>query len=340
MLTKDLGYNKEQILVIDRAESLGSNLEIFREDLLKSPNIAEVAFSETIPGNNYQIRSYRKVDQDEVFLFLNNQVSYEYLDAMDIKLKSGRFFSKDFSSDSNAVVINEAAAEAFGFENAIGKPLVSAFKKDRPLKIVGVVEDYHFESLHKNIFPFSLELSAQQKGYLNIKLINSEATKATIGYIDELWRHHSTKPFLSFFLDDEYENLYRTEVITSQVLLVFATLSILIACMGLIGLITYTAAYRKKEIGIRKAMGAGALDLIRSLSGTTSRIVLIAMILAWPLAFFATDYWLQNFADRVPLNPGLYAISTCLVVSIVVFAISFQVMSAVRSNPIESLREE
>ena len=257
------------------------------------------------------------------------------------EIVAGRFFSKDFKSDSNAVVLNESAAKSLGYDDPIGKPLTSAFKSGM-ITIIGVVKDYHIESLHKEVSPMSLELSPDvTSGYISVKVNSAQNQRETMAYLENTWDEHSnSKPFQYFFYDQEYENLYQSETSTGRVLLVFSTLSILIACMGLVGLITYTAVVRKKEIGIRKVLGAGTGTLIRLLSNQIVRLIFVATLVSWPVAYLATDYWLQNFADHIPINPWVYVGATLGVLFIVAIAISFQTIKASISDPIDSLRQE
>lgn len=341
MLSKNLGFDKEQTMIIKRPDWVSKNLVPFKDDLLKDPRISRIANSETIPGKTYDIRSYRRIDDPETFLFLNNQVSYDYKDLMGFELVAGRFFSEDFASDSNAVVLNQSAAKAFGFEDPVGQQLSSAFKSGT-LTIIGVIKDYNVESLHKNVTPVSLELSPNTvDNYLSLKIVNAENARETVEYIEDAWSRHSNgKPFQYFFLDEEYESLYKSETSTGKVLFVFATLSVFIACMGLIGLITYTASIRRKEIGIRKVLGASTTTLIRLLSSQVMRLIVIATLISWPLAYFATDYWLQSFSDRVAMNPWTYIVSTSAVLLVVGIAISYQTIKTSLSDPVESLRQE
>lgn len=342
MLTKNLGFDKEQILVINRPDGLKRNLEVFKNNLLENPNIRYVSNSNTIPGKKYKVRSYGKKGDPNSYVFKNNQITYSYQELMGLEMVSGRFFSKEHRLDSNAVVINESAAKAFGFENPVGKNLTSVWKPGRSLTIIGVVKDYNTESLHRNIRPVSLELSPNNiDGYVSIKMSNSQNIRETIQFIEDTWYKYSdNKPFQYFFFDEDYENLYKAESTTGQVLIVFSTLSIFIACLGLIGLISYTASIRKKEIGIRKVLGAGTTTLIRLLSNDFIKLMIIATFISWPLAYFATDYWLRNFADRLDINPWVYLISTIIVVLICSFAISFQTIKTAMNNPIDSLRDE
>ncbi len=341
MLNRSLGFDKEQVLVVKQPDWLGNNLEVFKEELQTQSGIEEITNSLTIPGKRFEIRSYRKKDEREVYLFLNNQVNYNYLDVMGMELIAGRFFSKEFESDSNAVVINEAAAKSFGFEYPIGKPLISAFKKDRPLKIIGVVKDYNIESLHKSVQPTSLELDTKSIGYLSMKISSGKDMRTLISSLEESWsRNTNGKPFEYFFFDEDYENLYKSESTTGQILLVFASLSIFIASLGLIGLITFTTSARTREIGIRKVLGAGSGTLIHLLSKETLKLIGISTLIAWPLSYFASEYWLQNFANRIQVNPWIYLIATVAMILIVAITIGYQTVKAATSNPVDSLRQE
>ncbi len=341
MLTRNLGFEKDQVLVLERPDWLKDNMEVFKADLLENPNIDIVANSQTLPGKFYKIRSYRKSGHNEVFLFSNNQVTYDHLELMGLELIAGRFFSKDHPSDSNAVVLNETAARSFGFDEPIGQSLTSAFKYG-DIKIIGIVKDYYTESLHKQIAPVSLELDPKDaSGYLNVKLTNAHNIRETIEFIEDKWLVHSNgKPMQYFFFDQEYENLYKSETATGKTLLVFSMLSVFIASMGLIGLITYTSTVRRKEIGIRKVLGATTSTLVKLLSKEIVMLIIIATAIAWPLAYFATDYWLQNFSDTTPINPWIYFGATMAVLIVVGIAISYQTIKASTMDPVDSLRQE
>ncbi|MEO1053281.1 MAG: ABC transporter permease [Bacteroidota bacterium] len=341
MLTKNLGFDKDQVMVIRRPDLLQTDMETFKNEVLKGADVKSVVNSLTIPGQHYEIRSYRPEGIAETHLFRNNLVSFGYEEMMGLELVSGRFFSKDHASDSNAVIINETAARSFGFENPVGEKLTSAFRSGETLEVIGVIKDYNIESLHKSIEPISLELTPNNhEGYISVKLSNVQDVYATIEYIKGVWSAHSEKPFQYFFLDEAYQNLYESETATGQVFAVFATLSVLIACLGLIGLIAYSTAIRKKEMGIRKVLGANTNTLIRLLSSEIVRLIVIATVVSWPLAYFATEYWLESFADRMDVNAWLYLGPTIAVILIGSFAISFQTIKASMANPVDSLRQE
>lgn len=342
MLSKNLGFEKDQLLVIKRPDGLKSNLEAFKNDLLENSNIKAVVNTKTLPGKAYEIRSYRKTEVPETFIFKNNQVTYEYADLLGLEMASGRFFDEQYRSDSNALVINEAAAKVLGFEDPVGQTLTSPWKSGQPITIIGVVKDYHIGSLHTAVEPVSLELSpGNLEGFISVKMSTLENVRNTVAYVEDVWAQHAAgRPFQYFFYENEYENLYRSESATGRVFTVFATLSIFIACLGLIGLISYTASVRRKEIGIRKVLGAGTVALLKVLTGDIAKLLLLAIAVSWPGAYFASDYWLQNFSERNEPGLWIYAVSTLALVFVGGFAISFQILKASAANPVESLRQE
>ncbi len=342
MLTKNLGFEKEQVLFIKRPDALKNNAQAFKNDLKNMSNVVSVAHSQTVPGKDYEIRSYRRKDDSETFLFLNNQVTYEYLEMMGMELIEGRFFSKEYGLDSNAVVLNESAVKAFGFEDPVGQHLTSAFKSGRVLTVIGVVKDYHIESLHKSITPMSLELESNlSKGYMGVRLTHSNTVDETLEFMGNKWSEATNdEPFQYFFFDDEYAKLYRSEASTGKILVIFSGISIFIACLGLIGLITYMTNRRQKEIGIRKVLGAGSRTLVRLLGSEIAKLVFMAVLVSWPLAYFGTSYWLDNFENRISVGPLVYIASTSLVVFIILATIGYQTMKAVANNPVKSLRQE
>lgn len=342
MLTKDLGFDQEQVLVIKQPAWLGDDYQNFKQTLLSHPNVQQVSKSETVPGKPYDIRSYRKKGDNETFLFLSNQINHDHKEVFGLEMLQGRFFSKEFPSDSNAVVINETAASKFGFQNPIGQQLTSAFKKDRPLTIIGVMKNYHVQSLHQQMAPISLELSEfEDSQFINVKLSSVADLEKTLTYVDQSWSQFANqKPLQYFFMNEDFRNLYQAETSTGRILLVFAGLTVFIACMGLIGLMTYVTSARQKEIGIRKVLGAGLTRLLSLLSMGVLRLVAIATIIAWPLAWWASNSWLQAFSDRISPNVLNYFGATAAVLIFVGGAIIWQLLKAARSNPVDSLRDE
>jgi len=346
MLNKNLGFSKEQILVIRRPDVLRKNLETFKNELLTNPVVTAVANANSIPGKSrYSNNAHLTEDNpDSPYLIQENWVSFGYPELMGLELVDGRFFSKDHPSDSNAVIINETAVRTIGWEDPVGKAFVDKDGDGNVIKrtVIGVVKDYNIKSLHTPLEPSSLRLMpGNWEGFLLVKLQNTQNVRETISQIQESWYKYSyNKPFQYFFFDDDYAKLYKSESTTGNVFMVFAGLSIFIACLGLIGLITFTTSVRKKEIGIRKVMGAGTGSLVMLLSSEFVKLIAIATLISWPLAYFAADYWLANFADRLSISPWFFVMATFFVLLMGAVAISFQTIKTSLANPTDSLRQE
>jgi putative ABC transport system permease protein len=230
-----------------------------------------------------------------------------------------------------------------GFKNPIGQELTSPWHPGEFLTIIGVVKDFNIESLHKKIEPMALELMPENStggGYITVRISNHENIRETIQYIESTWvRHSNGKLFESFFFDADYENLYRSEIVTGKVLAVFTTLSIFIACLGLVALLTFTASIRRKEIGIRKILGASMGRLVNLLSAEIVKLIVIATVVAWPLAYVGAKFWLQSFVDQTAIDPWIYVAATLVVALICGLAMSFQIVKAATENPVHALKE-
>jgi putative ABC transport system permease protein len=344
MLTRDLGFKKDNVLVIRRSDVLKDGQEGFKTELLADPNITLVAHSGTLPGKPFSERSYRPKGENESFVYKFNAVSYTFKDVMGLEMVAGRFFSKAYSTDSKAVVINEVAAKRFGFENPIGQELTSPWHAGELLTIIGVVKDFNIASLHSELDPVAMELLPDNPdvgGYVTVRISNDDNIRETIQFIERTWSKHSNgKLFEFFFFDQDYENIYKSEVTTGKILVVFAALSIFIACLGLVALLSYTASIRRKEIGIRKILGAGTGRLVQLLSADVARLIAIASLAAWPVAWFGTRYWLQHFVDQTDVNAWIYFAAPGAIALICSLAISIQLVRAVTENPVHSLRQE
>lgn len=346
LLSKDLGFDQEQILVVRRSDVLQDKLELYKELISAHPNIISVAHSRSIPGKDrYRRDSYMSPEVPGIPFMLNsNRVSFGYAELMGFELSAGRFFNPELASDSTAVIINESAVETIGLTDPIGKKLVSKNIYGDPLhsEIIGIVKDYHIKSLHEYIEPTVLKIMPENwEGFLTIKCHNLENVNETLGFIEKTWNNHTDgKPFEYFFFNEDFAKLYDAESTTARVFIVFSGLSIFITCLGLVGLITFTVAVRRKEIGTRKVLGASSVMLVRLLSSEIFKLAFIATMMAWPLAYYVTNQWLENFADRLTVNPSIYFVSTILVAGIGFVAISFQTIMAALQNPVESLRQE
>lgn len=340
MTNKKLGFDKEEVLILERAYYLDESLESFIKELTKSPQIHSASVSNSIPGRDYSgstLQVEGRNSEDMVF-FAINYVGEGYHETMGIELIDGRFFSEDFSSNQRSIVINKKGAEELGFENPIGKYLQLG---DEKYNIIGVVENHHFESLHKNIRPLGLRYEGSAYyDYMPIKL-NTRNLKETIEHVEATWnKFTNNQPFSYFFMDDDFEKLYNAEQRTAKVFTIFAVLAILIACLGLFGLSAFMAEKRTKEIGIRKAMGASQINILRILYKEIIVLLVISTIIAWPVTYYLMDQWLADFAYRIGIGIVPFIFASFIALVIAIFTTSFQAIKAANTNPAYTLRDE
>ena len=282
----------------------------------------------------------RKMDNPDGghFSFSMNFVDMSYLQTLDMNLKEGRGFTGSFAADTGTVVINQTAVEKMGFENPLGKYLLSG---DDKVKIVGVLEDYHFRSLHREVSPVAI---AYYQGpyyrYITIK-VKAGKIKETVKLAKKKWGEYvSDYPFHYYFLDNSFDQLYRSEKRTARVLTIFSLLAIFIACLGLLGLSAFTAQKRIKEIGIRKVMGANVSQVLMLLYKEVFILLVISTAIAWPLSYFVMNGWLDNFAFKI--QPGIlpFVVSALTALLIAGMVTSIQALKAALANPAYTLRDE
>jgi putative ABC transport system permease protein len=341
---KRLGFNKEQVLVINNPGSLKKNLAPFKQILRKNPSVLKVSGSTTLPGRGFSNIGFGAEGVEKSFTLNICICDYEYLKTLKLKLAQGRFFSRDFTTDSHAVVINEKAARLLGWDNPIDKRINNWYKKRGNFTVIGVVKDYHYESLHQEIRPMALFLSGGYykwtEGCISVRL-NTENIPGTIKQIHNIWNRFATgAPFEYSFLDDDYDNLYKNEQQTRILFIIFSILAISLACLGLFGLASFMADRRTKEIGIRKVLGASIPGIVTILNKGFLKLVLVANLLAWPTAWLIMNNWLQNFAYRINLAWWMFIIAAATAFLIALTIISLQTIKAALKNPIDSLRYE
>jgi putative ABC transport system permease protein len=355
---KRLGFNKENVLVIKRGWAIGQKpdgslvetppnetvIDAFKYDLLQNPQIIAVSGTGGLPGKEFNSavaipEGAPRDEQHPIHWFL---ADYDYAETLDLELVEGRFFSRDVSSDTgSAVVINEAAGRALGFEKPyLGKRVGFPDNREFYLDIIGVVKDFHYESLHKKIDPLVIGLQNLYRTYVAVR-IHPHNIPETVVFIEKTWSEYIPyKPFEYFFLDDDYDALYRAEQRTGELFTVFSVFAILIACLGLLGLASFTTEQRTKEIGIRKALGASVSNIVMKLSQEFTKWVLIANIFAWPLAWYFMDQWLRDFAYRIDIGILPFILAGFAALLIALLTISYQAIKAALTNPVESLRYE
>ncbi|MCO5950393.1 ABC transporter permease [Mucilaginibacter flavidus] len=345
--TKALGFNKNHILTLDYVNSLGRQFESFKNDLKKNASIKDVGRSSRIPSGRLlddqnasliEGGSLQAVKIDLKYL----ATDYGFIPTFGMQMASGRNFSKEFSTDTNNFVINEEAVKQFGWknENAIGRDLQYGNTKG---KIIGVVKDFHFESLHQKIIPLLFSMPSPQNNdfhKMSIK-IDGNNPRAAIQVIQDTWRKYLPEtPFDFTFLDEKFGQLYNSEQQQGSLFTIFSCIAIFIACLGLFGLSAFTITQRIKEIGVRKVLGASVPQIVRELSKDFLLLVLIASVIALPIAWYSMHQWLLDFAFRISIAWWVLVMAGVLAVIIAFATISFQSIKAALMNPVKSLRSE
>lgn len=350
MKNKRLGFTKEQVVVLPIETRAGQQqYESFRQELLRDPNVVAVGATSSVPGRVDNDTVYRPegVSNEVIFSLKVMRVSEDFLPALQIDMAAGRGFSREFVSDTTeAFVINEAAAHYMGMtpESAVGKRLTEvaagANNEDDQRTIIGVVKDFHYESMHQEIKPLVMSISPSDYQYITVR-VRPENIAATLATLQEKWQAFEPGyPPRYFFLDEDFGRLFTAEARQSKIFGHFTVLAIGIACLGLFGLASFIAEQRTKEIGVRKVLGASVQQVIVLLSKDFTRLVAIAFILAAPVAYFVMNNWLQDFAYRTPLSPTVFVLAGVLALLIAWLTVSYQAIKAALTNPVEALRYE
>ena len=341
---KKLGYDKDQVMILP-TWMLGKNGEAFRVHLVNDPRVVSFTNSGFLPAgqsdsNNFFV--YPGENPDQMVKTLRYEVDENYISTLGIQLLTGRNFSKDFASDTSAVVLNEAAARVFGWgENAPGHSISTSNHDGKKITyhVIGIVKDFHFRSLHELISPLVMVL-APNPGMMIVKLKTTDIA-ALLSDLKKHWEAFGSEdPFTWSFLDDRFNNTYQSEQKIGLMLGIFAGLTILIASLGLFGLAKFTTEQRTKEIGIRKVLGASAAGIANLLSIDFLKLVLLGFIASTPVAWFAMNKWLQDFAYRIDISWWIFAFAAFIALAIALFTVSFQAIKAAIANPVKSLRTE
>jgi putative ABC transport system permease protein len=334
---KNLGFDKEHVVVIERAGALGQQLEALKVELLKDAHIISAAASNTLPGKLFGRETYQPegTPAGTTYPMLFCTVDHDFVKTLGMELVAGRDFSRKFATDSSAIIVNEAAVKMLGWDDPIGKHVQSG----RTFTVIGVVKDFHFESLHREIRPLAIHLGSFTQ-LLSVRVRPDNVSRA-LAFLEEKWRSFAPdQPFEFSFLDEDFDRLYRAEQRTGKIFGAFSILSILIACLGLFGLAAFTAEHRTKEIGVRKVLGASVPNLAGLLSKEFVRLVLLANLIAWPIAWYAMHQWLQDFAYRIDINWWVFTLAGGLALVIALLTVSTQAIKAALANPVEALRYE
>ena len=347
MQQQNLGVNINQTLVLKGAESVTDSAyqnvyQPFKTALLKIPGVKNVSASTNIMGEEiYWTNGSRQfITNSKTVTLYNLGIDYDFIPSYSLKLVAGRNFSKDFTSDEHAVLLNEEAAKLLGFTD-YGKAVnQSFFSAGDTVKLAGVVANYHQEGLQKAIPPMIFRLTPNNRGSYGIK-IEASNVQSTLASVQKTWnKYFPADPFNYFFLDNFFNSQYNADQLFGKVFGLFAFLAILIACFGLLGLSAYNVIQRTKEIGIRKILGASTQNLLYLLSKDFLVLILIAFIVAIPVSWWVMHNWLQNYAYRINIAWWVFVVAGAAALCIALFTISFQAIKATIANPVKSLRTE
>ena len=337
---KNLGFDKDNIIVVNHTSRLGTNRQAFKNALKGQPEIIETSFSNNyFPGvNNTTV--FKTTGNEQDYLMGLYYADWDHAEAMGFEMAEGRFFDRDFPSDSTGIVINQAAANQFGWDNIENKELLyyGDTEGGERLKVVGMVKDFNFESLKMDVRPVAIRLTKESNSLMVRYAGNSSET---LEILEKAWKEYGeAEPFEYMFMDQEYDALFRAEQRLGQLFTVLSGLAIFVACIGLFGLASFMAEQRAKEIGIRKAMGATLANLTGLLSGEFIKLIIIAFVLAVGPSWYLMDLWLEDFAYRIELNWVLFVLAGVISFLIAWLTVSWQAIKAARANPVDSIRYE
>lgn len=350
---KDLGFNKEQVLFFQIRGDVAAKLDAFKSELQRSPGVVSVTSGYGLPGDQYagdgiKIPTKEGDKEHSANLFIGD---YDYIKTLGLRIIAGRDFSKDMATDEReAFIINETAVKELGYgtpENALGKPMswdewapkdtLHPVKKG---KVIGVVQDFHYKSLHEKLITSVIQLYPQVAVKIAVKL-RTAGINNTIAFINDTWKKFSPDFPLDYkFMDESYGQMYKSEEKLSTLLWIFAIMAIIVGCMGLFALATFSAEQRTKEIGIRKVLGANVFNIVGLLSKNFLIMVGIAALIAFPVSWWAMNSWLEDFPYRIAISWWVFGIAIIAALGIALLTVSFQSVKAALANPVKSLRTE
>lgn len=345
--TTNLGYERENLIYVPVEGELGAqaNYKTFKDELLRQPGILAVSSMQEAPtniGSSTGGITWPGKDPNVNIEMTQTAVGYDLLKTLKVNL-AGRDFSPEFGTDTSNYLINEAAAKRIGYKTRNGGPPVGQpiTMWGKPGKIIGVMENFHFQSLHIPIAPLIMRLATEPGWQTFMIRTQPGQTKQALASIESVWKQLNPKfPFAYRFADDEYQKLYKSESVVGSLANYFAFLAIFISCLGLFGLSAFTAEQRTKEIGVRKVLGASVGGIVGLLSKDFLKLVLLAIAIASPLAWYAMNQWLQGFAYKLDIEWWVFALAGVLAIAIALLTISFQSIKAALMNPVKSLRSE
>ena len=339
--TRNLGYDRENLAYIPIEGELIKKYDLFKEEAAKLPEILGVSKmrnSPTVIEHHNGSISWPGKDPNLTLSFADGVVGYDFVKTLKLQLKEGRDFSKEFGTDSTAYLVNETAVKRIGYKNPVGETL---FWGNHAGKIIGVLKDFHFASMHQAIDPLIVRLDENWPWGTILVRVGAGNTREAITHLEKVCKSLNPKfPFTFQFSDQEFDKLYRSEEMVSQLSNYFAFLGIFISCLGLFGLATFTAAQRTKEIGVRKVLGASVPRIVAMLSNNFLKLVIISMTIAFPIAWYIMRQWLRGFTYKIDIEWWIFAIAALATVGVALLTVSYQSIKAALGNPVKSLRTE
>jgi putative ABC transport system permease protein len=345
MVNKDLGFQKEGVMVISRGGTIGDKMSSFKQELLRIPEVQSVTGSTAVPGHNNNTNGYSLEGRsDESLLLETNWVDHDFWDTYGIELVDGRKLDDSRPGDRSGVLINQAAVRSFAIEDPLSTRFINRDNdlEAEYLNVVGVTRDFHFQSLRTVIRPYIFRFKEEQMhwGYISIRL-GKNADHTTISKIENTWKQFTRNdPMKYFFLDEDLAAKYKQERQNLRLAILFAVLGIFIASLGLLGLTSFTVQVRTREIGIRKAMGASTSGIFMLIAKNIIILVVISTVISWPVIYFLSEKWLQNFYYRIELSAMDFVPAMFIALAVAILTIAYRVLKTARVNPSDSLRYE
>jgi ABC-type antimicrobial peptide transport system permease subunit len=340
--TKNSGYDRENLVYMPLEGDLQTNFSSFKQELQRQPGIKHVTLSQANPlevGSSTQGVTWPGKDTTQLLLFAQNAISYDYIQTMGIRLVGGRDFGEQYGMDTTNYIINEASAKKMGYKDPVGKEMTMWGRKGT---IVGLMKDFHYNSLHSTIEPLILRLQPKTENW-GVVIVRAEAgkTKDALANLEKTFKKFNPSfPFKYSFTDQEYAKQYKSEQVVNQLSNFFAFLAIFISCLGLFGLAAFTAEQRTKEIGVRKVLGASVTNLVGMLSAEFIKLVLVATFIAFPIAWYFLKGWLEKYAYRIEIEWWYFALAAIVAVFIALLTVSSQAIRAALMNPVKSLKTD
>jgi len=345
MQEKNLGFDKENVIKLLHTMALGKNSESFKQELLANSGFVTASYANALPPNIDWNSVFKTSDSKQDFLCNLNFVDHDHLETMKYKMVMGRFFSKDYPSDTGAILLNESAFRQMGWTTLDGNQRLGGFwnVNSEPVEreVIGVIQDFNFESLKNAVRPLIMTLGPEPNRELAVRISPGDL-ESKLAFLERTWKKHSDGAAFEYsFVDANFDTLFIQEKKMGNIILIFTVLAISIACLGLFGLAAYTAEQRSKEISIRKALGASIANLVTILSKDFTILVGIAFLIAGPLSYYLmTNFWLQNFAFRVDIDVFLILIAGVISIVIAWLTISVQSFKTAMNNPVDYLKNE